>query len=438
MKVSDYLKTAYQTDRLPKGQVRDNLNPRLGLAGEIGYLLTALKKEVRRDAPTAEATKETVKDELGDIVWYSITVAKRAELNFQRDVLLGNLKRIQTNYTDDNQPPAPLLSKVLKPGGEVSKAIAKGLKSVETFGGYQKLAVKTSRYKEGDALAPYLVQAWNNVGDLLAPFGWTGGSKKRAAESKNGVAKALGDIMWYVAGFAHIYGLNLNDIMTANVEKIISAFPSAEQMASTPLYDEGRSSLEQIPRKFNVDVVPQGKDNKVSVMLINGVRVGDPLTDNSYEIDGYRFHDAIHWGFAAVLGWSPVMRGLMKRKRKSDKRLDEVDDGARAQVVEEAIVKIVHSYAVGTDKNKLLDGKKYVNLNLLKEIVMLAEGLEVAGGRPDAPACKFWEWQKAILEGFAVYNLLRKHKRGRIVVDLMEREIAFQKHTAKDIKSLGV
>lgn len=411
MKITEYLKTARQTDRLPKGKAADGLNPRLGLAGELGYLLTALKKEVRRDAPTAKATRETVKDELGDIVWYAATVAKRSGLNFQRDVLLGNLERIQG---------------------------AKTIPAFSTFGLYQKLAVKTLRYKKGDALAPFLVQVWHNVDSLLQPFGWPGNSKKQPVEDKREVAKALGDIMWYVAGFAHIYGLSLDDIMAANAEKIVSAFPPPKQVTPTPLYDDGHSLLEQFPRKFNVDVIPQVNNDKASVMLINGVRVGDPLTDNAYDIDGYRFHDAVHWGFAAVLGWSPVMRGLMKRKRKSDKRLDEVEDGARAQIVEEAIVKIVHSYAVGVDKDNLLDGKKYVNLNLLKEIEMLAEGLEVTGGRSGAPACKYWEWQKAILDGFKVYNLLRKHKRGRIAVNLAKRAITFKPHTAAVKKQLGV
>jgi hypothetical protein len=50
---------------------------------------------------------------------------------------------------------------------------------------------------------------------------------------------------------------------------------------------------------------------------MNGV-VGDPLTDNIADRDGYRFHDVFHFAHPAVLHWSPTFRALVKRKRKSD------------------------------------------------------------------------------------------------------------------------
>lgn len=52
-----------------------------------------------------------------------------------------------------------------------------------------------------------------------------------------------------------------------------------------------------------------------------GAELGDPLTDNTRRVDAYRFHDAIHLGFMAVLGWSPVMRALLRLKRKSSPRI---------------------------------------------------------------------------------------------------------------------
>lgn len=428
MKISKYLKTAHQTDQLPAGSLADEINPYLGLAGEIGYLLTTLKKEVRENAPTADATKATVKDELGDIVWYVVTIAKRTEIDFQRDVLFGNLRRIQDNFTDSNLAPAPLFKRELEPGGDVSEAIKLGPTAIKLFSDYQTLAVKTSKFKDRDALVPYLVQVWGNVDTLLRPFGLRGKRRKRddlPSGDKEATARALGDVMWYVAGFAAVYKLSLDEIMFANAAKIVSAFPTDAQKSRTPLYDAGLGPLREFPRKFNVDFVEEAE--KISYMLINGVRVGDPLTDNSYEIDGYRYHDAIHLAFIAVLGWSPVMRDLMKRKRKGCGDLDEVEDGARARIVEEMIVKIAHSYAVGFGKSQLLDGKKHINLNLLKDIVRLAEGLEVSGARDGFEGCKYWEWQEAILRGFQIYNQLRNAKGGRITVDLKERKVTFKK-----------
>ena len=63
----------------------------------------------------------------------------------------------------------------------------------------------------------------------------------------------------------------------------------------------------------------------------NGVNTGDRLTDNALEPDDYRFHDVFHYAYAAVLTWSPVTRSLLRLKRKSKPKLDEVEDGALAR-----------------------------------------------------------------------------------------------------------
>jgi hypothetical protein len=54
------------------------------------------------------------------------------------------------------------------------------------------------------------------------------------------------------------------------------------------------------------------------------------MADNAYERAGYRFHDVFHLAFAAVLGWSPITRALLKRKRKSSPEVDEVEDRGRS------------------------------------------------------------------------------------------------------------
>ena len=73
--------------------------------------------------------------------------------------------------------------------------------------------------------------------------------------------------------------------------------------------------------------------------------IGDPLTDASHIEDDYRLHDVFHIAYAAVLGWSPVLRSLMKRKRKSNPQVDEAEDGGRAIAIEEGISALVFSYA---------------------------------------------------------------------------------------------
>ncbi len=436
MNVLDYLQIAHSTDRLPIGDPRLDINPRLGLAGETGYLLTVLKKEVREDAPTATATIAEVADELGDMLWYVTCIARRENINFLDDILHKNIVRIQDHYTNDDPAPAPLFAQLFPPRSRIAEAVEQGPVSVSTFHKYQSLAIRTSRFSRNKtALVPYLVQIWQNVGDLLTPFGISSSAKKQTRHDHVDIARSLGDVMWYIAGFATLYDLSLDDIAEQNTRKILSAFPPNDLRTRSQLYDEGLNPLEQLPRNFSVDFVNQ--DNDTAVMLINNVRVGDPLTDNAYtteheedqpkSIEGYRYHDAIHLAFAAVLGWSPVIRSLLKRKRKSKKIVDQVEDGARAIIVEEMIVKISHSYAVGHDRERLLDGKRHVNLNLLKQIVGLAEGLEVAGGRKGFEGCKYWEWQEAIISGFAVYNELRRNAGGMVVVDLNARTIKYKR-----------
>ena len=431
MNIDEYIAEAHKTDWLPSVELKDDINPRLGLAGEIGLLLTALKKEVRDNRPTEAATRATIKDELGDILWYSATVAKRGDLDFQRDVLLANLTRIQSRDLEPRDAPAPLERNVLLAGGELDSAIRRGIEAVHSFSIYQKLAFSTSNLKDKDALVPYLARIWSNAGELLTPFGNSGPLETHEVNEFTLLSRCLGDIMWYVAGFASVYGLDLDEVASENIRKIHSAFPSIDQMTPTPLYDDGNPELERFPRRFSVNFVEA--DSKTAVMLINGVRVGDPLTDNAYVtdkgdrklIDGYRFHDSIHLAFAAVLGWSPVIRKLMMSKRKSTPEIDEVEDGARARIVEEMIAKIAHSHAVGIHEDRLFDDSSRVNLNLLKDIVRLAEGLEVAGGRKGFQGCKYWEWEKAILEGFRIYNLLRRRRRGTVTLDLEARCVTF-------------
>lgn len=113
----------------------------------------------------------------------------------------------------------------------------------------------------------------------------------------------------------------------------------------------------------------------------------------------------------------------MKRKRKTKGDVDDAEDGARAQIVEEMIVKLAHSYAVGIDEKNLLDDEKHVSFDLLKQIKILADRLEVTGSRKGTKSLKYWEWEKAILAGFHVYNELRHRLKGRLHVDMTERTI---------------
>ena len=425
MNVATYVKRARATDRLDLKGEFSWVMPCLGLAGEIGSLLAELKKEVR-DPVGAETTRLRVQEELGDILWYAVAITRRADLRFSTDILLKNLVKIQ----ETGQAPAPTRKSELQPGKNVFEAIVKkGAEISKDFDLYQDVCIATSRYadlKHNRTLVPYLSRISKNASDILRTT--EGAAGKFPTSKRHQVAEALGDIIWYVAGFAHLYDIKLSEVAKSNATKIRSAFevPLARNKRSnskfSPPLDSKAPEIERFPRRFRVDFVE--KSDGTVVMLIDNVRVGAPLTDNSYEPDGYRFHDAIHLAFVAILGWSPVMRAVLMRKRKYDKKIDTADDGARAAIVEEMIVKLCHSYAVKIDPVKLLDQTDRVSLDLLKQVESLAEGLEVTGAQ-DAVPRNLWEWNIAIVEGLRVFNKLRNSQSGSLVINMDDHSIQY-------------
>jgi hypothetical protein len=184
---------------------------------------------------------------------------------------------------------------------------------------------------------PSIVRASYKVGSVHTLY------KKRLRDGdqftgfREKVKEELGDILWYLTAIASLEDLSLEDIAVHNLEKISSRWsPTGED--DWVDFDEHFPPEERLPRLFTAQFVASVEDGipKVEV-FIDGERLGAKLNDNSYVSDGYRFHDIFHMTCAALLGWSPVVRALMKRKRKSDKEIDDVEDGGRAIVTDEAL-----------------------------------------------------------------------------------------------------
>lgn len=156
------------------------------------------------------------------------------------------------------------------------------------------------------------------------------------------LAEELGDTLWYLASVANAAGLSLNDIVRENLKKAHWFSDSGEAIK----FDKRYPPDEQFPRRFEVTFTEKKLNSNVLVRIsTHDVIVGDHLTDNSHDLDGYRYHDVFHLAYAAVLGWSPVVRALLKRKRKSKPRVDEIEDGARALAVEEALSIFIFNHA---------------------------------------------------------------------------------------------
>jgi len=140
---------------------------------------------------------------------------------------------------------------------------------------------------------------------------------------------------------------------------------------------------------------------------------GDRLTDASHVDDGYRFHDVFHLAYAAVLGWSPVSRKLLGRKRRSNPQIDLAEDGGRAIVIEEGIAAMVFAYATSHD---YLRGVTRLDFPLLDVITSLTAPVEV-GTRTAA------DWELAILAGFSAWRQLRESNGGTVILDADQRTL---------------
>lgn len=182
-------------------------------------------------------------------------------------------------------------------------------------------------------------------------------------------------------------------------------------------FDENCCGDEQIPRTFTVSFKEVGvtQRGEVRVVLNDSKQVGDIINDNAYVDDFYRYHDIFHYSFATLLGWSPCTRAMMKRKRKSLPLIDEVEDGARAAITEEAISMIVFNEA---KKKDFFRNREKVSKGTLRIIKDMTETFEV-NVRP------IREWEKAILTAYKIFRLLIDNKGGRVEFNSFTREINY-------------
>lgn len=227
----------------------------------------------------------------------------------------------------------------------------------------------------------------------------------------------LGDVLWYISTIASQNEIALEEIAKGNLDKIKDRFDLAHS-ENFIIYDEEYPPEEQFPREFEVQFVVVNEDGKEKVRIIdslNSKQIGDDITDNSHQEDGYRFHDIFHFGYIAYLGWSPVIRKLMGIKRKSINTVDEVEDGARAGIVEELISLYIYSH--GAD-HQLFKYSNSVDTEILKTVQKLVSGIEVKN-------CTQKQWETAIINSYKVYDELKKNNGGRVLVSIKNRNLIY-------------
>lgn len=287
------------------------------------------------------------------------------------------------------------------------------------FNSYQLEAEKTiQKYvdrNEVDEIIPYL-GIIGETGSVITEL------KKKIRDGdgytnfKPQLTEELGDVLWYIATIASQNGIALEDIAKLNLEKTRDRF-AEEDLTTFKNYDDDFPKEQRFEREFEIEFKEREENGKfyLGIFDVNGERIGDELTDNAYEDDGYRYHDIFHFGYVAYLGWSPVARKNFENKRKKDPKIDEVEDGARSEIVEELISLYVYSHA---QNHQLFKYSNRIDTEILKTIQKMVSNIEVRD-------CKLHQWETAIINSYRVFEELRKNKGGRVLVSLKNRKLLY-------------
>jgi NTP pyrophosphatase (non-canonical NTP hydrolase) len=358
--------------------------PVLGLVGEVGSLVSALKKQ-RRDEDGFFGYHPTVVEELGDVLGYISAIARRGG---------SSLVEVIGRAAAEAHDPEALRFADLGAGRTIAS---------ETF----EAALLELAGEAGDLAKRFAVGAYRDNTDALR-----------------------GDLIKFVRPLnraALASNVTLELAARHNIEKTQDRWPT-ERRFPVPT-DDGLHVDEQLPRRMRV-LIYEREINATRFVFqkSGGMLLGDRLTDNHLPEDDYRFHDVFHLAHAAVLCWSPTTRALLKIKRKSQKTVDENEDGARASLIEEGLTTWIFETA---KRHRFFANTPKLGLDLLKDVKRFVRGYE-------AERLPMWLWESAILQGYAVFRKLQVARSGVVVTDMATRTIWFEPMTDADRELCGM
>jgi NTP pyrophosphatase (non-canonical NTP hydrolase) len=354
----------------------------LGLFGEVGTLLSALKKKLR-DQDSYAGYSDAVLEEFGDVLWYFSNIASRASLHLS--ILSQSAYRNLEDWADVE---------------------------VQHFASFHELPRRKNKHGSLDSpeFESAVIVLAGKVGLLLNDF-----SLGRIENNRDVLSAHLVEIFRALIEAANLANIDLDTAAARNLAKINSRWPI--EYTYHPLFDEQFRISEQLPRKIELHITEEELRGKLHVVQRwKGVKLGNSLTDNKLAPDDYRFHDVFHLAYAAILGWSPVMRALLKVKRKSEPDVDEAQDGARAILIEEGVSTLIFHHALRLNCFASITGLDY---SLLKAVQDFVRGFEV-------DQCPLWQWEKAILDGFKVFRRLKTERCGIVIADLKNHSLRFK------------
>ena len=366
--LSEYEREIVETDRLDKSDITPIL---LGLFGEVGSVMSTSKKLSREKRAFSNGYRRDVEEELGDTLWYAAALCRRLDMS------LSNL---------------------------FAEALGNGIYSISVVANADP-DHPVAKVFSVDDLAP--------LDSVLLRLGESSARLLDLGRASEKAKPLLIDFIGTYLEAVQASSVSFAGVVNGNITKARGRFlaPSAEELRD---FDAEFPVDEQLPGEFEIEILQ--RSNGRSYLRWNGVFIGDPLTDNIADQDGYRFHDVFHFANAAILHWSPTFRALIKHKRKSNSKVDEAQDSGRAIVVDEGVVAFIFSYAKPLD---FFEGHDGVSFGLLKAVQNFVRGYEV-------DQCPLNLWEKAILQGYEVFRQVKQNGGGVVVGNRAERTIKYK------------
>lgn len=404
----------------------------LDLGAHAGALLHAHSRYLT-DGLDYRGSTTLIARELGALLGQVAAIATAAGLSLD-EIARGNVAKIRMRAQERHLPTPPAV-----PDGPIHASK------------YQQLAAMTDEDAQDGvdplALGVPMLGLAGEAGTLLVAQKKAYRDRARQVTDPAFLATELGDVLWYSATVARHSQLDL-DVILASAADLAEA-RQHERTAlvdlprDLPVLDETYPDQERFPRQLLIRFQERRDGDRVEVSVtltaaepnkfpdgpvdvgVKGKKkgfvipqtLGDSLTDNSRRVDDYRFHDAIHLGFLAVMGWSPLVRSLLQLKRRSDAATDESEDGARAIFAEEGLAAVLAKRA--TRMQGFLT-ERSVDDETLEMLTTVLEDLEVH-------RMPTWLWRRAVSQGFSAMRALADGPGGFLVVDLDARSLTYHK-----------
>ena len=365
--LADYMSQVEPTDRLRSEGLQPIL---LGLFGEVGSIMATAKK-FHREKEAYAGYRHAVEEEFGDALWYFNALCRR--LNVRMDEILAAAASGE---------------------GYASSVAANDLVESPISHVATPLA------------APELDAALLHLGEAAAGLFVLQDS---TLDPRSGLT-AFADRYLQALNAACV---TFAEVVRKNLIKTVGRFLPPDY-PNLPDFDRNFPEEEQLPRQFEITIDQRASGR--SYLRMNGVFIGDPLTDNILDPDGYRFHDVFHFTHAAILHWSPTFRALIKHKRKSNPKVDEAQDGGRAVVVEEGLSAWIFARS---KELTYFANQESLSFDLLKTVQQFIAGYEVE-------ACPLSLWEIAILRGYDVFRQVKSNLGGTIVCDRAARTVEYK------------